>query len=327
MTTDATATANPVMLQSDLIGRVVIQPDTAEEVGRVGQLWLDPKAHQIVGLECKAGPLGLKRHAYSWLQIASLGSEGVILKAHIGPEPSKPETVVSVLGDDLWTDTGSRAGIIVDYRIDPASGRVVDYLFTTDGWGGLTKGVYRLHPAGVISAGNRRLVCTASAIEAAELESPGVTQRVQQARDFIKDDYTRTKADVNQLKQKLTGFVGQVQSGAQLLTEQTKSTLADTTSQLQQTTEKAKAALSEKANQLQQTTESAAAQAQAKLADTASQLQQTSGQTRESLAEWAGQVQDKAQQMAGQGQEAIADDPQPDPPAETRPPHPDTPNP
>ncbi|QKD83452.1 hypothetical protein HPC62_15710 [Thermoleptolyngbya sichuanensis A183] len=319
MTTDSTAAAIPVMLQSEVIGKVVIKPDTAEEVGRVSRLWLDPKAHQIVGLECTAGALGIKRHAYNWLQIASIGSEGVILKAHIGPEPTKPDTVVFVLGDEVWTDSGSRAGLVVDYRLDPTSGRVLDYLFTTDGWGGLTKGLHRLHPAGVIGVSDRRLVCTVSSVEAAELESPGVVQKVQQARDFLKNDYSQTKADVSNLKQKLTGFVGQAQSSAQSLTEQTKATLAEKAEQLQQTTEKAKETLADKAGQLQQTAENAAAQAKEKLADATTQMQATGEKAKESMANLTAQAQDKAQQLSEQAQGAIADATQrlqpPEPPA------------
>ncbi|MBF2083735.1 PRC-barrel domain-containing protein [Thermoleptolyngbya sp. C42_A2020_037] len=307
MTTDSTAAANPVMLQSEVIGKVVIKPDTAEEVGRVSRLWLDPKAHQIVGLECTAGALGIKRHAYNWLQIASIGSEGVILKAHIGPEATKPDTVVFVLGDEVWTDGGSRAGLVVDYRLDPTSGHVLDYLFTTDGWGGLTSGLYRLHPAGVIGVSDRRLVCTVSSVEAAELESPGVVQKVQQAREFLKKDYSQTKADVSNLKQKLTGLVGQVQSSAQSLTEQTKATLADKAEQLQQTTEKAKETLSDKAGQLQQTAENAAAQAKERLADATTQVQATGEKAKESMANLTAQAQDKAQQLSEQAQGAIAE--------------------
>ncbi|WOB44290.1 hypothetical protein HNI00_14935 [Thermoleptolyngbya oregonensis NK1-22] len=307
MTTDSTAAATPVMLQSEVIGKVVIKPDTAEEVGRVSRLWLDPKAHQIVGLECTAGALGIKRHAYNWLQIASIGSEGVILKAHIGPEPTKPDTVVFVLGDEVWTDGGSRAGLVVDYRLDPTSGRVLDYLFTTDGWGGLTSGLYRLHPAGAIGVSDRRLVCTVSSVEAAELESPGVVQKVQQVRDFLKNDYSQTKADVSNLKQKLTGFVGQAQSSAQSLTEQTKATLAEKAEQLQQTTEKAKETLADKAGQLQQTAENAAAQAKEKLADATTQVQATGEKAKESVANLTAQAQDKAQQLSEQAQGAIAD--------------------
>lgn len=307
MTTDSTAAATPVMLQSEVIGKVVIKPDTAEEVGRVSRLWLDPKAHQIVGLECTAGALGIKRHAYNWLQIASIGSEGVILKAHIGPEPTKPDTVVFVLGDEVWTDGGTRAGLVVDYRLDPTSGRVLDYLFTTDGWGGLTSGLYRLHPAGVIGVSDRRLVCTVSSVEAAELESPGLVQKVQQAREFLKNDYSQTKADVGNLKQKLTGLVGQAQSSAQSLTEQTKATLAEKAEQLQQTTEKAKEALADRAGQLQQTAENAAAQAKEKLADATTQVQATGEKAKESVANLTAQAQDKAQQLSEQAQGAIAD--------------------
>ncbi len=52
--------------RSDLINRLVLGYSTTEELGRVKQLWLDVKTHQVRGLTCASGLLGHAKHSFAW---------------------------------------------------------------------------------------------------------------------------------------------------------------------------------------------------------------------------------------------------------------------
>ncbi len=281
MTTDL----EMALKHSDLIDRLVLDPKTAESLGRVGQLWLDPTTHHVLGFVCK-GVLGLGRHRYTWAQIESIGSEGIMVSVPVADEPRKPSVAEPVIEAEVWTDTGNKAGTLIDYRIHRATGAVVDYLFTADGWGGLTHGVYALPPSAIVSTTSKRVVARATAIQQAELYTPGITQKVSQAKDLIQDDYARIKQDIsgvvsdtqaiaNQFKEKISGVASQVQGSTQKLTEQAKVTLSDTASQVQQTTQQASGQAKEKLSQLQETTQKVTGQAKEKIADVAGQVRQT----------------------------------------------------
>ncbi|NER32199.1 MAG: hypothetical protein F6J89_32510, partial [Symploca sp. SIO1C4] len=56
--------------QSELLNRLVLDRQTAEEIGRVAQLLLDPQAHRVVGLTCKSGFLGSKKKSFTWAKVS-----------------------------------------------------------------------------------------------------------------------------------------------------------------------------------------------------------------------------------------------------------------
>lgn len=297
---------------SDLLDRLVLDPRTAESLGRVGQLWLDPTTHRVLGFSCKGGVLGLGRHRYAWSQIESIGSEGVMVSVFDADEPRKPSSVEPVIDAEVWTDTGNKAGTLIDYRLHRTTGAVIDYLFTADGWGGLTHGVYALPPRAMVSMTSKRVVVRAAAIQQAELHTPGITQKISQAKDFIQGDYTRTKQDIsgvvlgtqaiaNQLKEKISGVTGQVQGSSQKLTEQAKVTLSDSASQVQQATrqvtEQAKEKIAEVAGQVQQTAQQASGQAKEKLGQFQETTQKVTEQAKETFLNAADQVQEATQKL------------------------------
>lgn len=303
-----TADLEMALKHSDLLDRLVLDPKTAESLGRVGQLWFDPTTHHVLGFSCKGGVLGLGRHRYAWSQIESIGSEGIMVSIFDTEEPRKPSSVEPVIEAEVWTDTGNKAGMLIDYRIHRTTGAVIDYLFTADGWGGLTHGVYALPPAAVVSMTRKRVVARATAIQQAELYAPGITQKISQAKDFIQDDYARTKQDIsgvvlgtqaiaNQLKEKISGVAGQVQDSTERLTEQAKVTLSDNASQVQQVAEQAKEKIAGVAGQVQQTAQQATGQAKEKISQFQETTQKVTGQAKETLLDVVDQVQEATQTL------------------------------
>lgn len=255
---------------SNFLGRPVLERNTAEKVGQVSQLWLDPKNHQILGFLCTSGFLGLTKRGFNWSHIESIGPQGIIVSAPDDLEIAKPPSVEYVLGDELWTDKGSQVGVIADYRFDVETGDVVDYLFTADGWGGLTNGVYGLAPEAVISMNGKRVIAADAAVQGATLVAAGFMQRVFRAKDYLQDDLERTKADVSKAMQ-----------GTQTIATNLKETA-------QKATEQAKDVFSDKASHLQQT------------------VQETTGQTKDSLMDLTDQMRERAKQAAAEARERFA---------------------
>jgi uncharacterized protein YrrD len=72
----------PTMLKSELINRLAINLDTAEEFGPIAEVWVNGRTHQVMGLGCSAGGL-LNRQSRRFLlsQIGSIGHDGVVVKA------------------------------------------------------------------------------------------------------------------------------------------------------------------------------------------------------------------------------------------------------
>ena len=55
-----------IVRQSELLNRLVLERSTAEEVGRVEQVWLNPQSHKVEGFTCKSGFLGSKKQVLTW---------------------------------------------------------------------------------------------------------------------------------------------------------------------------------------------------------------------------------------------------------------------
>jgi len=231
---------------SDLIGQRVINRGTAEEVGRVEHLWLNPETHRILGIACKAGMLGRNKQAFIWQQVAAIGGESVLISSTGAIDLEKPENALeSVIGHEVWTDSGNRAGVVKDLLINLATGEVMDYLFASSGWRGVTDGIYSLSATAVQSIGKKRLIASSVSVENAPQFAGGLSQKLTQAQEFIRDDYERTKADVASLVQ-----------GSRSLTEQAREKVSD-----------AAGALQDKTQELADQTQILAEQAQAKLAE------------------------------------------------------------
>jgi uncharacterized protein YrrD len=183
--------------QSNLPGRLILDYETTNDLGRVDCLWLDPHQHLVVGLTSKEGMLGRHHHMFPWSCIRKVGKDSILVDGQIDETKiEKPEGVAPIVGHELWTDEGSKVGHIVDYLIDPDTGAVVSYLFKSKGWSGLMEGVYHLSPSSVESIGNKRLIVQADAIRQSEPYEEGLEKSISAAQEFIKDDFTKTKDDV-----------------------------------------------------------------------------------------------------------------------------------
>lgn len=203
-----------IVKQSEVLNRLVLNRRTTEEVGRVEQLWLNPQSHQVVGLTCKSGFLGSKKQSFAWAQIETIGADSILV--NYDPEEvdlEKPESALSLIGHEVWTDAGNKAGKIVDYLFFPETGAVVNYLFTSSGWRGVLDGIYLLPPTAIASAGRKRVIVPDAIVQEPQYYAEGFNQRIAQAAEFIMEDYMKTQGDWEGIKR-----------GAQNITEQVKDT-------------------------------------------------------------------------------------------------------
>lgn len=265
--------------QSELVGRKVLELNTAEELGQIQDIWVDPRHHQVMGFSCTAGPLGMRRRYFPWAHLEHLGDEAVMVSLVAGIEPQKPQEAERALSHEVWTDTGDRVGVVVDYRINPETGDVLDYLFTTDAWGGLATGTYALPVKGVVSMNDTRLIAWAAALSTAAVYTGSVSQ---QAAAFFRDDLDRTRQDV-----------ASVFSGARAIADQVKQRTRTFTDQ-------GKQRLNEAVEQTKEQREAIAEQAQSKWQEVSEQIQERREQTQERLSETSRQWQDNATKFKGQ---------------------------
>lgn len=167
------------MLKSELLNRLAINLDTAEEFGPIAEVWVNSRTHQVQGIGCSAGGL-LHRQSrrFLWSQIGSIGRDGIVVKAG-----AQIEAIDEHLQDclplgviELWSDHGDRTGELTDYRFDPATGNILQYLFRPEETSGLAPGLYALDPIAVISTGRRRMMAEDAALRAAPLIQAGLPQ-------------------------------------------------------------------------------------------------------------------------------------------------------
>lgn len=210
-----TSTPDTLIRRSDLLGRLVLNHDTAEELGHVDQVWLDPQAHQVIGFLCRSGLFYHKKHGFTWSQIETIGNDSILVTPLGAVEPEPPDSTLTEPGQELWTDTGDRVGSLLDYRLHPETGDVIDYLFVFSGWRQLTDGVYCLSADAIISMSRKRVIVSETAIQNAELFEKGLSQGVAQMTEFFKDDYARTQQDLQALKHTPQVIADQLQAATQ----------------------------------------------------------------------------------------------------------------
>jgi hypothetical protein len=96
---------------------------------------------------------------------------------------------------------------------------VVSYLFSASGLQGLIDGVYFLPPGAISSVGSQRVIVLEAAVQNPQKYTEGLGRKLDQATVFLHQDYQKTKNDLEAMKQKTQGFVGQVKDVAQEMTE------------------------------------------------------------------------------------------------------------
>ena len=213
----------PVIRQSELINRLVLDRRTAEELGRIDHLWLNPKLHQVMGFTCKSGFLGGRKYSFTWRQIESIGADSIMVnfKVEEFADPKKSEDIFPLLGHELWTESGNKVGKIVDYLLVPETGVVVNYLFTSSGWYGILNVVYLLPINCISSIGGKRLIVPNTAVEKPQ-QYGSLQEKIGQVADILKEDYKKTQAELQSLKRGVQDIAGQMKDKAQDIAEQLK---------------------------------------------------------------------------------------------------------
>lgn len=208
---------------SELIDRLVIDRQRAEELGRVEQLWLIPQTHQVVGFTCKGGFLGARKRSFTWNQIESIGADSIMVNfnTEVFADPPKPEEVYSLIGHEVWTEAGNKAGKIVDYLIIRQSGAVVNYLFASNGWRGILNVLYVLSLTDIASIGSKRLIVKNAAVETPQ-QYGSLQEKLSQVADVLKEDYQKTQTDLQALKRGMQDMALEAKQKAQEIARQLK---------------------------------------------------------------------------------------------------------
>jgi uncharacterized protein YrrD len=223
--------------QSEVINRLVLDRRTTEEVGRVEQLWLNPQSHQVVGLTCKSGFLGNKKRSFTWEQIETIGNDSILVNDEPADvEPEKPESAVSLIGHEVWTDAGNKVGKVVDYLFVPQTGAVVNYLFVSNGWRGVLDGLYLLPSTAIASIGSKRAIVPDAIVQVPQQYAEGFNQKVSQAADFLREDYQKTQIDWETIKRGAQSITEQVKDTTEKVTNIAKEKLSEVKAQQQQNT-------------------------------------------------------------------------------------------
>ncbi|NJL45698.1 MAG: PRC-barrel domain containing protein [Leptolyngbyaceae cyanobacterium SM2_3_12] len=163
------------ILKSDLLNRLAINLDTAEELGPITEIWVNGRTHQITGVGCGGGLLARQSRRFLWPQVVSIGRDGVVLKVAV-PTPEVEHQLQDCLplGElELWSNHGDRVGQITDYRFERITGNILQYLFRAGESSGLEPGLYGLDPLAVVSTGRRRIMAKAEALGTTELIQAG----------------------------------------------------------------------------------------------------------------------------------------------------------
>jgi uncharacterized protein YrrD len=214
--------------QSEVLNRLVLDRCTAEEIGRVEQLWLNPQSHQVVGLTCKSGFLGNKKRSFTWAQIEAIGNDSILVNLDsLDIEPEKPEGVVSLIGHELWTDAGNKAGKIVDYLFVPKTSAVVNYLYMSSGWRGVLDGIYLLPFSAIANVGSKRVIVPDAIIQNPLQYAEGWNQKVGQAAEFLIEDFKKTQDDLEAMKRGVHSIQEQVKDKAEKVTNIAKEKLSE----------------------------------------------------------------------------------------------------
>ncbi len=306
--------------QSQLIGKLVLDRQSMEEMGRVERVWLDPRSHRIVGITCKSGFIGMKKLDIAWPQIYSLGNN--ILVNHIadGDEWQKPDVSEQILDWELITDDGNKAGKIEDYLIEPITGEVVSYLFLAIDRGNILTRRFLLPPEGIDNIGNKRVLARKIAVETSSPYTEGLNRLLTEARDFIIEDKDNTLQHVNAVKQRFSDAIQYFKEDTPPKLEQVKGQVTDrvqglaeqTTARVQgfkeQATEKAQVLRGQATEKAQEFKDQATEKVQEFKDQATEKAQVLKGQATEKvheLAELAEQAKEKAQSLADEAQPRI----------------------
>jgi uncharacterized protein YrrD len=208
------STAQQIVKRSELINRRTIDRRTAEEVGHVDQLWLDPQSHRAIGFTCKSGLLGSKKRWFAWAQVDTVGENVFVSINPELPELHQPEQAVSPIGFEVLTDAGNKAGSVVDYLFDVRTGSVLSYLFKSSGWRGVLDGIYLLPVTAISTIGSKRAIVSEAAVSEPQRYAEGLHKKVGQVAEFLQEDLDKTLKNVEGVKRSAQSLAEKLQDKA-----------------------------------------------------------------------------------------------------------------
>ncbi|MGK7919535.1 MAG: PRC-barrel domain-containing protein [Trichodesmium sp.] len=227
-------TVSEIVKNSQLLNRLVLDRQTVESQGRIEELCLDAQSHQIIGFICKSGIFSKQKKYFAWQQIETIGTDATLVNGKAAQENfSKDNNIINIIGNEVWTDTGDKVGLIIEYLLNIKTGKIVNYLFKSNGWRGILDNIYLLPPEAVSSAGNKRVIVINSFLENPQCYTEGISQKIGLVQNFLQADLVRTKEHINiarsEAKKLALGFQTranvvkkQAQETAQVVTEQAK---------------------------------------------------------------------------------------------------------
>ena len=199
---------NSSIRQSELQGRLVIDIETTEEVGKLSQFLIEAKTHQIEGFLCRRGLIGFEATPVLWVQVESIGRDSIMVRRSDSAITARFDAAIPLEKQAVWSDAGDHVGQLADYCIDLKTGAVTQYLFTAPGWQGLTEGLYVFQPSAVVSLGKKRMMVANAALENAAQFVPGVQDRVA---DVFQKDVAQTRNDLQGAVESTRDMAEQVQ--------------------------------------------------------------------------------------------------------------------
>ncbi|HEY9749029.1 MAG TPA: PRC-barrel domain-containing protein [Allocoleopsis sp.] len=256
------ASPQAIARQGELLNRLVLDRDTAEELGRVEQIWMVPELHRVMGIICTTGFLKGKKQMFTLMQIEAFGADSIVVNSsHTSVNPEEIKPIDSLIGREVWSDAGNKIGKLTDYLFDPATGEITQYLFVSRGWSSLTDGSYLLQPSMILGLGSKRVMISNNAAQEISVYTEGLKHKVAKVSNFLQSDYEQTKQDVkswlggiqaitSQAKEQLQTLGGQAKEQAQVVGEQLRDKTQTLAEQAQEKSQILKETLKEQAQTL-----------------------------------------------------------------------------
>ncbi|MEO0377114.1 MAG: PRC-barrel domain-containing protein [Cyanobacteria bacterium P01_A01_bin.17] len=226
----------------DLLNLLVIDRATTDELGRVEVVWMHPPAHRVLGFICKTGPLGGPKLAFNLKQIHQLGPKSIVANGNaVGTNTSEVKLLESLIGLEVWSDKGNKIGKIIDCLFDLKSGVITQYLFRSDGWRGVTGGVYQLPTGSIQRFGKKRVFVSGTVTRKPKIYQEGLEEKLVKAGDRIQSRFTDlTHQASNQLYQVTDQATHRVQSLTEQATQRVQGFGQQLTEETQNLTQTAK---------------------------------------------------------------------------------------
>ena len=212
-----------VVKQSELLNQFVLDRSTMAELGQVEVLWMYPKVHRVLGFICKSGWLGQKKTAFNLDQLHTIGQNGILVNSRpVDTDVEKVRQLETLVGWEVWTDAGNKAGKIIDYLFNLRTGVIEHYLFTTSDWSGITGSAYLLPSNYVLKLGNRRVLVSEEAIRSFTLYREGIQEKLTKMTGFLQEEKSQVTQELRSLFSQAKTATETARGRAQILAEQAR---------------------------------------------------------------------------------------------------------